>query len=86
MNASDNLLQLAACPTFYDHLPAIEKAMREESRIANIRLRAGWDGDEGGWVSPCGMGESSWEDAGYPFPEDPDYAAFAATYYGAISK
>jgi hypothetical protein len=86
MTASDNLLQLQARPTFYDHLPATERAMREESRIAAIRFAAGWDGDDGGWISPCGMNQSDWEDAGYPFPEDSNYAAFAATYYGASLK
>lgn len=76
-----NLLQLEQRPNWYDHLGAAEAAMREQDRIDTLRSRAGWEGDEGGWYSPCGMHESDWELEGYPFPEDPGYASWASAYY-----
>ena len=77
-DATFNLLQLDQRPTWYDHLAAVEAAMRHESRIANARLAAGWAGDEGGWTSPDGIHESEWEEQGFPFPEDEDYSEFTA--------
>lgn len=79
-SAAFNLAMLQVYPNWYDHLPAVEAAMAEQDRIDSIRSAAGWEGDEGGWYSPCGMHESDWELEGRPFPEDADYAAFWATY------
>lgn len=67
--------------SWYQHLGAVEAAMAEEDRIAGIRWRAGWTGDEGGWYSPCGMHESDWENEGYPLPEDPEFPTWAAAFY-----
>lgn len=76
-----NLLQLASRPNWYDHLSQVEAAMAEQDRIDGARWRAGWTGDEGGWYAPCGMHESDWELEGYPFPEDPEFPAWAAAFY-----
>lgn len=77
-----NLLQLERHPNWYDHLPQVEAAMAEESRIATARHAAGWDGDEGGWYSPDGVSESAWELEDWPFPEDAAFASwFCATYH-----
>ena len=67
--------------SWYKHLGAVEAAMAEEDRIAGMRWRAGWTGDEGGWYSPCGMHESDWENEGYPLPEDPEFPDWAAAFY-----
>ena len=67
--------------SWYQHLGAVEAAMAEQDRIDTARSRAGWTGDEGGWYAPCGTHESDWEDEGYPFPEDPDFAAWASAFY-----
>jgi len=66
--------------SWYQHLPAVEAAMAEETRIMEARWRAGWTADEGGWYSACGTHQSDWEDEGYPLPEDPEFAAWAATF------
>lgn len=77
-----NLLQLERHPNWYDHLPQVEAAMAEEARIADIRWKAGWTADEGGWSSPEGIHESAWEnDEGFPFPEDPAFTEWASAYY-----
>lgn len=76
-----NLLQLERRPNWYDHLPQVEAAMAEESRIALARHDAGWDGDEGGWVSPEGIHESTWEEEGWPFPEDPAFPDWFRSAY-----
>lgn len=67
--------------SWYTHLPAVEAAMAEEDRIYAARSAANWTADEGGWYSPCGMHESDWENEGYPLPEDPSYAGWAAAAY-----
>ena len=76
-----NLAQLATRPNRYDHLGQVEAAMADERRTSAARRAAGWNADEGGWYSPCGMHESDWELEGYPFPEDPGYAAWASAFY-----
>jgi hypothetical protein len=77
-----NLAMLQIYPNWYDHIDKVEAAMREQDRIDSIRHAAGWDADEGGWISPCGIPESDWEhEYGYPFPEDDDYAAWASAFY-----
>ena len=83
---SFNLLQLERRPNWYDHLPQVEAAMAEESRVATARLAAGWDGDEGGWASPDGVSEYAWEMEDWPFPEDAAFASWfcAAYHYEAI--
>ena len=75
-----NLAMSQIYPNWYDHLPAVEAAMREQDRVDSIRSAAGWDGDEGGWYSPDGIHESEWEEVGHPFPEDDDYADFWDAY------
>jgi len=54
----------------------ILEMMEDAHRAANARHAAGWDGDEGGWYSPTGIHESEWEEEGFPFPEDAEYAEF----------
>ena len=76
-----NLAQLERRPNWYDHLGQVEAAMADERRTSAARRAAGWNADEGGWYSPCGMHESDWELEGYPFPEDPGYAAWASAFY-----
>jgi hypothetical protein len=77
-----NVAMAARYANWYDLLPQVEEAMREEDRIFEIRRNADWECDEGGWYSPCGISESDWEhEYGYPFPEDPEYAAWADAYY-----
>lgn len=80
-NPAFNLAQVAIRPDWYDHLPQVEAAMAEEARIADIRWKAGWTADEGGWSSPDGTHESDWEAESYPFPEDADYAAWADAFW-----
>lgn len=70
--------------SWYQHLGAVEAAMAEDDRIAKARSAAGWEADEGGWYSPCGISEIDWEhEHGYPFPEDPSYQKWAAEFYSA---
>jgi hypothetical protein len=76
-----NLLQLEQRPNWYEHLGQVEAAMAEEDRIYDIRWRAGWTIDEGGWYSPCGTHASDWELEGYPLPEDPGYAEWADAFW-----
>jgi hypothetical protein len=78
-----NLAQLERRPNWYEHLGAVEAAMAEDDRIAKARSAAGWEADEGGWYSPCGMHESDWELEDYPLPEDPSYQEWAAEFYSA---
>jgi len=73
--ASDNLLQFATRPTWYDHLPKVEAAMAKSDRIYAIRTAAGWELDDEGWHAPdpttggliC---EWDWIDLGFDYPED----------------
>ena len=76
-DAHFNLLQLEQRPNWYEHLGAVEAAMRAEQDAWQIRSDYGWDGDEGGeWgPNPLQPGEdvlaSDWEDTlALPFPED----------------
>ena len=46
--------------------------VEEAYRIMNFRDAAGWECDEGGWISPDGILESTWEDWNLAFPEDPE--------------
>jgi hypothetical protein len=80
-DAAFNLFQLTQRPNWYQHLGQAEAAMAEEDRIHDIRWRAGWTADEGGWYSPCGTHESDWELEGHPFPEDPGYAEWADAFW-----
>lgn len=80
-DSADNLLQMERRPNWYDHLPQVEAAMAEADRIYWIRDSAGWEADEGGWYSPCGIPEHDWYLDGRPFPEDPGYAEFASAFY-----
>jgi len=50
----------------------VNAAIDESYRIVNLRSAAGWEGDEGGWTSPEGIHESTWEDWALAFPEDPE--------------
>lgn len=76
-DAAFNLLQLEQRPNWYQHLGAVEAAMRHEEEAWAIRKDYGWDGDDGGeWgPNPLQPGEdvlaSDWEDElALPFPED----------------
>jgi hypothetical protein len=76
-DAAFNLLQLEQRPDWYQHLGAVETAMRHEEQVWAIRKDYGWDGDDGGeWgPNPLQPGEdvlaSDWEDElALPFPED----------------
>jgi hypothetical protein len=80
-NSAFNLLQLEQRPNWYEHLGQVEAAMAESDRIYDIRWRAGWTVDEGGWYSPCGTHASDWELEGHPFPEDPGYAEWADGFW-----
>lgn len=50
----------------------VNAAIDEGYRIMNFRSEAGWESDEGGWTSPEGISESTWEDWGLAFPENPE--------------
>jgi hypothetical protein len=76
-NAAFNLLQLEERPNWYEHLGAVEQAMRQADEDWQIRQDFGWDGDDGGeWgPNPLQPGEdvlaSDWEDTlALPLPED----------------
>lgn len=76
-----NLLQVAIRPDWYDHLPQVEAAMTECARVERLRYSAGWTADEGGWYSPEGIHEFDWENEGWPFPEDADFANWFRAFY-----
>ena len=77
-----NVAMSARYGNWYELLPQVEEAMREEDRIYEARHNAGWECDEGGWYSPCGISESDWEhEYGYPFPEEKYYEEWADAYY-----
>ena len=81
-DATFDLAMVAKIPTWYNYLPQVEAAMCEQDRIDKARWRAGWDADEGGWYSPCGISEFDWEhEYGYPFPEEPGYEEWASAFY-----
>jgi len=76
-DAAFNLLQLEKRPNWYEHIGAVEQAMRQADEDWQIRRDFGWDGDDGGdWgPNPLQPGEdvlaSDWEDTlALPFPED----------------
>lgn len=76
-DAAFNLLQLEQRPNWYEHLDAVEAAMRHEQEVWQVRQDYGWEGDDGGdWgPNPLQPGEdvmvSDWEDTlALPFPED----------------
>jgi hypothetical protein len=73
--AQENLRMLEKCPTWYDHLDAINAATAEWDRVYAIRTKAGWDLDEGGWYAPCPetrelIPEWDWLAHGLLYPED----------------
>jgi len=76
LQASNNLLQAATRPTWYDHLPKVEAAMRESDRVYAARTAAGWEmDDEGGWHGPHPetgelIREWDWIDFALDYPED----------------
>jgi hypothetical protein len=76
-----NLAMAQVHPNWYDHLSQVEAAMAEDDRIHRLRWQAGWSADEGGWFAPDGTPERDWEENGYPFPEDPGYAAWADAFW-----
>ena len=72
-----NLLQLEQRPNWYEHLGAVEAAMKAEQDAWNVRSEYGWDGDDGGCWGPNPLApgedvlETDWEDAlALPMPED----------------
>lgn len=51
-------------------------------RAVGLRLAAGWDPDPvRGWTAPCGTTEAEWLDAGYPLPEDADFAEWFTAFH-----
>ena len=73
--AQENLLLLGKCPTWYDYADKVYDAMAEEDRIYDLRTKAGWELDEGGWWAPCPdtnklITELDWLEHGLPSPED----------------
>ena len=73
--ARENLLMLEKCPTWYDHLDAINAAKAEWDRVYAIRTKAGWELDEEGWLAPDPetqelIPEGYWLDHGLLYPED----------------
>lgn len=56
--------------------------VRAHNRMWECRLAADWDIEpEFPWTAPCGTTESEWEDAGYPFPEDPEFAEWFEAFH-----
>jgi hypothetical protein len=47
-----NLQMMEKYPNWYDHLDKVEEAIKEQDRIIDVRLAAGWELDEGGWMAP----------------------------------
>ena len=73
--ASENLRMLKTCPTWYEHKDKVHAAIAEQERIYDIRVKAGWDLDEGGWYAPNPdtgelIPEWDWLDYGLLPPED----------------
>ena len=74
--AQENLRMMETCPTWYDHVDKIEAAMAEEQRIYDMRTKAGWELDEGGWYAPHPekpselIPDCDWMDFGLSYPED----------------
>ncbi len=76
-DAAFNLQQLENRPDWYEHLGAVEAAMRQAAEAWAIRQDYGWEGDDGGeWgQNPLEPGESVMEADWYdtlalPFPEE----------------
>lgn len=78
---SFNLAQLEQRPNWYEHLSSVENAMAAEDKLYRTRWQAGWSCDEGGWFAPDGTSEYDWSLEGYPFPEDPEYQAWASAFW-----
>ena len=47
-----NLQMMEKYPNWYDHLDKVDAAIKEQDRIIKVRLAAGWELDEGGWMAP----------------------------------
>jgi len=75
-----DLAQLDSRPNWYDHLSQVEAAMADQYRTEELRRRAGWYADEGGWYSPDGVHEAEWEAEARPLPEDEGYTDFWSAY------
>ena len=76
-DAAFNLLQLERFPNWYDHLPQVDRAIKQAQDDWAVRRDYGWDGDDGGeWgPNPLKPGEDvlqqDWEETlALPFPED----------------
>lgn len=55
-------------------------------RVYRARQGAAWVTNTLGWVAPCGTPEDEWAANGWPFPEEPGFAAWfsAANHYEAL--
>jgi hypothetical protein len=76
-SSSFNLAMQQIHPNWYDHIDAVEAAMRQEQADWAVRADYGWDGDDGGEWGPNPLQpdemilEQDWADTlGLPFPED----------------
>jgi len=76
-----NLTDLLRPDDHYSHCESADAIAEEEERIIAARLAAGWTQDSRGWFSPCGCSTDDWEHEGLPYPEDPEYPAWASAYY-----
>jgi hypothetical protein len=56
---------------------AVDAAMADQDRICKAFDKEGWDGDEGGWVSPNGILDYDWvNEYGLPLPGDLDWESY----------
>jgi hypothetical protein len=76
MNARWNIQMSLQHPNWYELLPKVKAAMAVQDQEWRMARDAGWDGDEGGLVSPWGHAEQDWVNADLPLPYEKDYADF----------
>jgi hypothetical protein len=56
---------------------AVDDAMADQYRICKAFDKEGWEGDEGGWVSPNGILDYDWaNEYGLPLPGDLDWESY----------
>lgn len=80
-HAYRNLTDLIRPDDYYSHCESADAIAEEEERIIAARIGAGWSRDTRGWFSICGFSADDWDREGLPYPEDPEYPAWASAYY-----
>jgi hypothetical protein len=70
-----------APPAWSGPLPPVEAVLAATDALFRCRWQAGWSRGAEGWLAPDGTPEHAWAANGYPFPEDPDYAAWASAFW-----